>query len=156
MNKPWKLILLLTGIFIAGGVSGAFLTFRFGRNWIAQQVEPEQRTTIHLKKLSERLKLSTEQVEQLKPVIRRNMDELAKMRGEHMASSRTVFERMDREISALLTSEQRAKFEEYNREVRERIRKAMQNKQPERREGRPAGDRPPGPPPEGAPREPAK
>ena len=27
-DKPWKLVLLLTGIFLAGGVAGGFVTIR--------------------------------------------------------------------------------------------------------------------------------
>jgi Spy/CpxP family protein refolding chaperone len=154
MNKPWKLVLLLTGIFLAGGVTGALLTAKFGRQWVGQRPAPGQWGDGHLRRLARHLELRPEQVEQLKPIVRRNMEELGRLRAESMTESRAVFERMEREISAQLTPEQRSKFDEYNREARERVRRFMQ-KRPggtghgDRREG------PPGSPPAGGmPREP--
>lgn len=159
MNKPWKLIILLTGIFLAGGGTGAFLTVQFGRNWVAQKAAPERWAPDHLKKLTERLALSPEQVEQLKPIVRRNMEELGRLRSQSMTETRVVMERMEREVAAQLTPEQRVKFDEYNREKRERLRKLMEKRaENERREGPRSPDKradgPPPPPPGTAPRDP--
>ncbi len=158
MNKAWKLVLLLTGIFLAGGVTGAFLTVRFGRNWINQRMATEKWAPDHLRKLAERLDLKPDQVEKLKPIVHRNMEELGRLRSQSMTETRAVFERMEREIAAQLTPEQRAKFEEYNREKRERMRKLMERRADgERREGARPEKRPEGappPPPGAAPRDP--
>jgi Spy/CpxP family protein refolding chaperone len=149
MNKPWKLILLLVGIFVAGGATGVFLTVRFGRQWIVKRTAPEQWAPMHLRLLEERLDLTHEQVEQLKPIVRRNMEELGRMRAQSMSEGRAVMERMQREIAEKLTPEQRVKFDELNREMRERFRKFMP-----RRPGGPGGGRggepalPEGKPPE--------
>jgi len=157
MNKTWKLILLLVGIFLAGGVAGSFLTIRFGRNWLADRAAPAQWAEGHIRKLAERLELRPEQIEQLKPIIRRNMEDLGRLRTESVAASRAVFERMEKEIAATLTPEQRVKFEEYSREKRERMHKLMQKRA---EDDRPKGERPgegpppPPPPPGGPPREP--
>ncbi|MDQ5979718.1 MAG: hypothetical protein QG602_2693 [Verrucomicrobiota bacterium] len=158
MNKPWKLILLLTGIFLAGGVTGSFLTVRFGRNWINQRVATEKWAPDHLRKLTERLELTSEQVEKLKPIVHRNMEEIGRLRSDSVKETRSVFERMEREIAAQLTPEQRAKFEEFNRQKRERLRKLMDRRPGEEtREGaRPPKDNPDGPkppPPGPAPRD---
>ena len=145
MNKTWKLVLLLTGIFLAGGVAGSFLTVRFGREWIAQRAEPEQWANHHIRKLTDRLELKPAQVDELKPIIQRNMEELVRRRSDFMAASRTIFERMEKQIADRLTPEQRIKFEEYNREKRERMKKRAE-------EIRARGDRPddgPRPPPPG-------
>lgn len=153
-NKPWKFLVLLTGIFVAGTLTGGLLTARFGRNWLAQRAAPDQWAPIHLRKLAGRLELNPEQVEKLRPIIRRNMEELGRLRSDCVKDSRVVVERMEREIAAQLTPEQRVRFDEYNREKRERMQKMMQ-KRPggPRPEGeRPAG--PPPPPPEAAPKEP--
>jgi Spy/CpxP family protein refolding chaperone len=144
MNKPWKLVLLLGGIFLAGGISGSLLTFHFGRQMLSQRPAPEQWAPVHLQKLSKRLELTPAQVEQLRPIIRRHMDELGRVRGESLAASRGLFERMHREIAEQLTPEQRVKFDEYNRQMRERMRKLMQKKAGETR-GR--GERSEAPPP---------
>ncbi len=159
MNKPWKLILLLTGIFLAGGATGSLLTVRFGRDLINQRAALEKWAPDHLRKLTERLDLTTEQVERLKPIVYRNMEEIGRLRSDSMRETRSVFERMEREIAAQLTPEQRAKFEEHNRQKRERLQKLMDRRPGEEtRDGaRPSKDNPdaPKPPPPGpAPREP--
>ncbi len=151
MNKPWKLILLLTGIFLAGGVAGSFLTVRFGRNWVNQRVATEKWAPEHLRKLSERLELTPAQVEKLKPIVHRNMEEIGRLRSDSMKETRAVFERMEREIAALLTPEQKTKFDELNRQKRERLRKLMDKRQGDEPRD---GARPPPPPAGGAPREP--
>jgi Spy/CpxP family protein refolding chaperone len=161
MNKPWKLVLLLAGIFLAGGATGALLTVKLGRNWGAARPGPGQWSDGHLRRLAQRLELQPGQIDQLKPVIRRNMEEIARLRAESMTQTRAVFDRMEREISALLTPEQRIKFEESNREMRERMRKFMQKRAgapgqgPEggRREA-PRGEGTGAPPPSGPPRDP--
>ncbi len=144
MNKSWKLVLLLAGIFLAGSVTGAFLTVRFGRDWIAQRAEPEQWANHHIRKLVDRLELKPAQVDELKPIIQRNMEELVKRRSDFMAASRAIFERLEKQISERLTPEQRVKFEEYNREKRERMKKRAEEFRA--KTDRPEGGPPPPPP----------
>ena len=68
-QKPWKLILLLTAIFLAGGATGALVTMRVGRKMIADRPMPDQWAPLHMRKLADRLKLEPEQVEQLRPIV---------------------------------------------------------------------------------------
>lgn len=154
MNKPWKLVLLLSGIFVTGSVTGALLTARFGRHWVSQRAAPEQWAPVHLRKLSERLGLDDAQVQRLQPIVRRNMEEIGRLRSDCMKDIRVAVERMEREISDQLTPEQRSRFEEYNREKRERMRKFMQKKPGEHRSKEARPDAPPPPPPGTPPREP--
>lgn len=152
MNKPWKFILVLLGIFIAGGVTGAFVMLRAGREWVAKRPGPDQWAPNHMKRLAERLGLKPDQVEALRPIVRRNMEELSQIRSGCLTSTRAVFERMEREISEKLTPEQVVKFEQLNKEMRERARKVMPEKnnrlsapggpQPIE-QGKPAGEPPP-------------
>ena len=51
-----------------------------------------------------------EQQEQIRPVVRRNMEQLARVRNTYAAETQTVVEIMQREIAEKLTPEQRAKF----------------------------------------------
>ena len=154
MNKPWKMVLLLLGIYVAGGLTGAFVTMKVGREMWARRPMPEQWTQMQLARLAERLDLSAEQKEQIQPIVKRNMDELRKLRTESMAGTKTVFDRMEREIAEKLTPEQRTKYEQMNKEFRDRARRFMQNRPPggprfererDRRmdePGRPAGEPP--------------
>ena len=134
MNKPWKIVLVLLGIFIAGGVTGAFVMIRVGRQMLAHRPGPEQWAPNHLKRLVERLDLKPEQSAAIRPIVQRDMEELNRLRSESMAEAKKVMERMEREISAQLTPEQRTKFDQLNKEMRERAKKFMIE-----RRNRPAG-----------------
>jgi uncharacterized membrane protein len=153
MNKPWKMVLVLAGIFLAGGVTGAFVFMRFGHQWMARRPGPEQWAPNHLKRLVERLELKPEQAELIRPIVRRNMDELNRVRTESMAETRSIFQRMEQEISAQLTPEQRAKFEQMNKEFRERAKRFMPDRQ--NRPAGPGGPRPEQEPPAGEPGKPS-
>ena len=149
MNKPWKIVLVLLGIFIAGGVTGAFVTLRVGRHLIANRPGPEQWARNHLERLVKRLDLKPEQAEVIRPIVNRHMEELSRLRNEQMTESRKVFEQMQQEISAQLTPEQRTKLEKFNKEMRERAKKFIQERKNRPREpragepGKPDGTPPP-------------
>lgn len=119
MNKPWQVILVLVGIFAAGGVTGGFMTLRACRDKFLNRPVPEEWEPKHLKKLSDKLDLSPEQKEQVRPIIRRSMEQLNRLRNHSMEETRVVVEAMQREISEKLTPEQRLKFAQMNRELRE-------------------------------------
>ncbi len=163
MNKPWKVVLILAGIFLLGGISGAFVGMRVGRQWMLRHAAPEQWTPKRLKLLTERLDLTPGQVDQIRPIMHHNLEDIRRLRNESMANVGKIFERMEREISDKLTPEQRPKYEQMNREFRERARKFMQDRMnrppgsggprgdhdrsgpgPDHPEGEPPPEKPPG------------
>jgi uncharacterized membrane protein len=148
MNKPWKVIIVLLGIFAAGGVTGGFVTLRVCKNKILNRPVPEEWAPKHLKRLVDRLALTPEQQELIRPIVRRNMEQLNRVRNQSMAETQTVVEGMQRDISAQLTPEQRTKFEQMNRELRE-AREAREKAEREKRMNldRAPGDKPPAKPP---------
>jgi len=160
MTKPWQIILVLVGIFAAGGVAGGFLTLRICKNKLANRPVPEEWAPRHLKHLHDRLELTKEQEEQIRPIVRRNMEHLNRIRSSSMEETKTVVEIMQREISEKLTPEQRTKFDRINRELRE-ARDAREKAERAKRVNagrpedgaRPPKDRPPGdrPPPDKPP-----
>jgi len=123
MNQPWKLILLLIGIFAAGVVAGGIATMQYERHSGSRHSSPEQWGPARLKKISERLNLTSEQQEKLRPIIRRDMEDLGRIRASSFAEGKRIFERMEHDIAEVLTPEQREKFEQMNREMRERMQK---------------------------------
>jgi hypothetical protein len=158
MNKPWQVILVLIGIFAAGGVAGGFVTLRVCKDKLVNRPVPEEWAPRHLKRLHDRLALTPEQDELIRPIVKRNMEHLNRIRNSSMEETKTVVEGMQREISANLTPEQRAKFEQMNRELRE-MREAREKAEKAKRanagrpeEGsrpprnRPPGEKPPPPP----------
>ena len=124
-NKPWKIVLLLIGIFLAGGVTGGFVTLRFGRELLSRRAKPDQWAPQQLKRLADRLELKPEQVELLRPIVRSSMEQISRVRSVSVQETRTIYERMEHDIAELLTPEQRTKFEQLNKEMRERARRLM-------------------------------
>ncbi len=153
--KPWKLVLLLTGIFLAGAVTGGVVAWLFGREIVKKHFVPEQWGPARLEMLVKRLDLTPAQVETLRPIVKRNVDALADLRVESMTGTRQLLERLEREISAQLTPEQKVKFDKINAERRERLRRLMEQrrseggKRGERRDRPPHADEAPPPPPRG-------
>jgi hypothetical protein len=118
MNKPWKVIIVLIGIFAAGGVTGGFFTARVCKNKIMNRPVPEEWAPKTLDRLADRLALTPGQVEQIRPIVSRHMEELNRVRNQSMSDTQYVVEGMQSEISEQLTAEQRVKYEELNRELR--------------------------------------
>jgi Spy/CpxP family protein refolding chaperone len=154
VKKPWQVILVLVGIFVAGGVAGGFVTLRVWKDRLANRPVPDEWAPRHLKRLNERLALTAEQEEQIRPIVRRSMELLNRIRNSSMGETKIVVEGMQREIAEKLTPEQRAKFEQMNRELREarEAREKAERAKRERAEGardhppgeKPAPDKPPG------------
>lgn len=150
--STWKLVLLLAGIFVAGGVAGSFITLRVGHDVLRKRSVPEQWGPARLEMLIKRLDLTPAQIETLRPIVKRNVEELGKLRQQGLVETRRVLERMEREIGAQLTPSQKERFEQLNAERRERWRKLQEQR---RQEGgkRERGERPL-PPAETEPRPP--
>ncbi len=150
--KPWKLILLLAGIFLAGGLAGGFLTLRFVHQKMRERGAPEQWGPARLRMLADRLDLTPDQVERLKPIVRRDVEDLNRLRQQSFSETRRILERMERDIAAVLTPDQKQKFEQLNKELRERSRRMFEQRRNERRDGKPhtpEGKDGPSPPPPG-------
>ena len=119
MNQPWKVIIVLLGIFVAGGVTGGFATLRVWKTKMMNRPVPEEWAPKHLRRITERLELTPEQEDQIRPIVRRSMEELNAIRNHSMAKTQGVVEAMQKEITEKLTPEQRIKYEQFNRELRE-------------------------------------
>ncbi|WP_415907817.1 hypothetical protein [Oleiharenicola sp. Vm1] len=153
-DKPWKLVLLLTGIFLAGAVAGGFVTLEVGKSMLRKRLAPDNWGPARLKMLEKHLDLTSDQIERLKPIVRRDVDELNRLRQQGFQETRRILERMEKDIAEVLTPEQRAKFEKLNAEMRERARRLMEQRRNEKGERRappppPEGEGHPRPPPDG-------
>jgi Spy/CpxP family protein refolding chaperone len=140
MNKPWKLIVLLVGIFVAGGATGALLAKRMAQVMPSPPKPPpaaETWASLHLKRIADDLQVKPDQMEQIRPIVVRGMRELFSMRSQFLADNRARREQMEREVMQVLTPEQREKYEKINREFQERTRKLEKGGPPPDRNGRP-------------------
>ncbi len=149
MNQPWKVIVVLVGIFVAGGVTGGFVTLRVLREKFSNRPMPEEWAPRHLKRLVERLALTPEQQEQIRPIVRHNMEQLNRLRKQSLAETQMRIESMQRDIAQKLTPEQRVTFEQMNRELREarEAREKSERAKRANRERRPDDQPPPDKPP---------
>jgi uncharacterized membrane protein len=128
MNRPWKVIVVMLGIFIAGGVAGAVIALTIEKNEARRRYGPEQWVPARMRTMQEKLQLSPQQVDKIGSIMRREGEELGKLREHGIRETRVILERLEKEVAAELTPEQRAKFDEYNREMRERTRRAMERR----------------------------
>jgi hypothetical protein len=150
MAKPWQVWLVLTAIFAFGGVCGGLAGYRIARHGSHHPPPPRDWVLRRIDRINREIKLTPEQKARIQPIVQRHIDELTKAWRQSMAGSRETVEKMEREIGAQLTPEQRAHLEQFMQERRERLRKMMQERalrgEPEPPPGPPPGDQPSPPP----------
>jgi len=130
MDKRWKIVLLLLGIFATGAATGALVAARLVKEKVSRSrsLPVEQWAPERIRRLTERLELTPEQQEQLRPIIRRDFEELSRLRGEFAQDSQRIVQQMEREIASHLTPAQQAEYEQVKRETAERFRRMMQER----------------------------
>lgn len=152
-----KVVLAVSGIFVAGAVTGGFVSLR-----VAEQVAREKRQVERVgpgdigSKLAEQLHLTPAQKEKVKPIFAHSSEELRKIRRESFAQTAALIVKLDEALAKELTPGQQTLLKDIRAREEER-RKQWINERTKRNEGRgpggpgEEGGRPPGPPPPGAP-----
>lgn len=120
----WKIALALAGIFVAGGAAGGFAGYAVARKEARPRMSPDQYTERYLQRMITDVKLTSEQVECLRPMMEEFSEKLSVMRQKAFAEARNVLKEMDRRIEADLTPEQRALY----REMQEQDRKQWEKR----------------------------
>ena len=128
MNKPWKVILAFTGIFVAGLLVGGLVTLRWGRNIVQRMPMGERFAPQLMERLAKDLDLTPDQQARLKPIIDRENEELRQLRRTAQRTTAAVLVRLESEIAAVLTPEQKAKFDEQVKARREKMRHFMEER----------------------------
>jgi len=136
MDKPWKVVFAFVGIFIAGAVFGEFFSLRLGGR-ILRMERPE----LHgggsgpqnpqeagqprppapmaaawqapqlMRRFTERLDLTPEQKEQIRPVIQRAADDFRRQTATNLREHAIIMQRLQEDIAKVLTPEQQARLE---------------------------------------------
>jgi Spy/CpxP family protein refolding chaperone len=119
MNQRWKVILVFTGVFLAGAVCGGPVAARLLRTGRSEWRPGNMRLQV-MERLEHELKLTDAQKERVRPLVLRAQEETQHMRRENIRNIAIVMDRMHAEISAELTPEQRIKLEEMRKRFRER------------------------------------
>ena len=114
MNKTLLVVLAFLGVFICGAVAGGVVTFRFGRQ-VVQKKAAEQIGLQQWRKMGEQMELTAEQRERIRPlVVRAAQDRQAAMKQAQVFNDRLV-----EDVEALLTPEQKEKFQELRKRQRD-------------------------------------
>ena len=118
MSK-WKISLYLTGLFLAGVVTGAFLTHQIGKRIMMKMMRPEAMAERWRHDLEGKLNLTPEQSGRIVPYIAEGMDSFRTGFHDQMQHA---LSNCNSRIAAELTPEQRIKFVEIEKEQQEFIR----------------------------------
>lgn len=119
----WKLIVSFVLVFLAGAACGFFAAFHSARGMFFGH-PPAHFIAEHMKeRLRAELKLTPHQMDQIAPVIDRATAQLEAKREQTSSEVREIFEQTHREISPLLTAEQRTRLQRMEQRHREMIRR---------------------------------
>jgi Spy/CpxP family protein refolding chaperone len=146
MTKPWQIWLVLIAIFGTGTAGGWLVARHAARRSARHLLPPEGWAARQFERVAEEVQLTPEQKERIKPIVAANIDEMLKLRRQAL----DIVDRMEKQIAAELTPEQRAKYEQILQERRAARRQAqdMRNARHRADDAPPAGPPPPPPPPE--------
>jgi hypothetical protein len=131
MEKPWKVVAAFIGVFIAGSVFGGFFALRIGRQVASQQrvaavnpapFNPPAGPQL-LRRFAERLELSNEQRDKLRPVVDRAEDEIGRIRQTSLERTEAILRRMQHEFRAELNPGQIRALDRLQRIQNENLRR---------------------------------
>jgi Spy/CpxP family protein refolding chaperone len=147
-----KIVFAVSGIFVAGAVTGGFVSLRVADHHARQKRITERSGPAEIgSRLASQLQLTPEQKDQIRPIISRTSEALRNLRREAFTQTAALVAQMDAELSQALTPEQRVLLKDVRAKEEER-RKQWTAERGKRSEGRPPegphgeGQRPPRPP----------
>jgi uncharacterized membrane protein len=114
--RHWKIGICLVAIFITGAVTGAMVTVRLAKQYIARQATLERWTASTMKDYERKLALTPEQSEKLRPVFEQAARELREVRATSASNTVQVLRRMNEDIGRDLTPAQQARLDDLKRE----------------------------------------
>ncbi len=130
-GTSWKVILAFLVVFVAGGAIGTVFTLRLAPPVASQPPKPEQFGPQLMRRFlrNNRFGLTPAQFAQIRPIVADAAEELRRTQRENQHSSILIIERMQDAIAAVMTPEQRAKFNKSIKETRQRMQQYNQELQ---------------------------
>lgn len=102
-------------------------TTAFAQQGRGQQLSPQERTQRQLERYQKQLDLTADQTSKIKEIVTASMEEMQKLRGQAGSDRQAMFQSMqalnqkrNEQIKAVLTEEQKAKFEKMQAEMQDR------------------------------------
>jgi hypothetical protein len=111
-----KLGLYLLALFLAGGGSGALISWQICRRTPVTPVPPAEIGARLRARFQSRLDLAPEQMQQMNPIIDQAMGRIEAIRRQTADEIFANVSNMDQQVLLVLTPEQKVKFEEFERE----------------------------------------
>ena len=127
ITRHWKIGVCLVAIFIAGAVTGAMITVRVAKNYIARQSNLERWAASALRDYEKRLNLTPEQAAKLRPVFDSTAKRLHEVRAETGRETLVVLRDMNDEVSRELTPDQQKRLEDIKKDFLARWRNQRVN-----------------------------
>jgi Spy/CpxP family protein refolding chaperone len=118
----WKLGLYVLAIFLAGGGTGALITWRACQGRVATPPSPAEIGARLRAQFQSRLDLTPEQVGKINPLIDQAMHRVEAIRAETASHVFANVSNLHEQVLLVLTPEQKAKFEQLERERRDYLR----------------------------------
>jgi Spy/CpxP family protein refolding chaperone len=114
MNRAlqWKLIAAFLLVFVAGGITGAFVGGNYARHHFFELHRPERIGAQMKARLRAELNLTPEQVAKISPIIDNMDSQLADIRRDTAQRVHQVIAEGHRQMAANLTNEQRQKLQQ--------------------------------------------
>jgi len=139
MEKPWKVVLAFVAVFMAGSVFGGFFALRIGHQ-VAQRERPRPVPVVGqpmqappatqlLRRFAERLELSGEQRDKLRPILLRAEEQIGRIRHTSVEQTDAVLRRMQQEFRSELTPDQVRLLDRMQRVQNENLRRERMKRQ---------------------------
>jgi len=120
--SKWKLGVYVLAIFLAGGGSGAFVAWQVCRRTPVAPVPPAEIGARLRARFQSQLALTPEQAQKIDPMIDQAMRRVEAIRKETASQVFANVSTLHEQVLTVLTPEQKAKFEELERERRDYLR----------------------------------
>ena len=117
-----KLGVYVLALFLAGGGSGALVAWKVCRRMPVAPVPPAEIGARLRARFQSRLGLTPDQAQKIDPMIDQAMRRLEEIRKETASHVFANVSNLDAQVRAVLTPEQKTRFEELERERREHLR----------------------------------
>jgi hypothetical protein len=118
----WKVVLTLIAIFVAGGVTGGFLTSRTIKDAIRRSEEPRKSFTLTTDRLQGDLRLKPEQAEKIDPILRQVNTEFSNLLSLDLREREGILSRGQDRMNPILEPDQRARLQQIIEQEKRRVR----------------------------------
>src|SRR5438876_10104257 len=127
----WKVVLTLIAIFVAGGVTGGFLTIRAMKYEMPHRSETPPGTAFAIDRWRAHLHLTPDQDEKLRPIMQQADNELRNLRTLDLRETEGILNRAQERANPVLTPDQRQCLQQMLEERKQRCEQSFSVPEPD-------------------------